>query len=240
MATTATPSRKRTATRGDHGSREGGDEMPERFTVDRAVEPVALADEPHIEPASQPPRLATARDVYRWLPRIPGWSVAAIDGRITMSSAGGVPHARGMTSLGIAWGALCRERGLDLFTGSIDVCLFPRRDVYVPDLVIAPRECKRWGDDLHSEGILLVGEIVSPGTIHTDRSEKPDAAARAGVPFMLLVDPLAEPARVTLYSDPDGSIYRKSDSVSLGEMIHIPSPVDLDLDTSIFIDAEYA
>ncbi|MFI0417836.1 Uma2 family endonuclease [Spongiactinospora sp. 9N601] len=218
--------------------------MSERFTVDRAVEPAVSADvgvgpvgfdESDIEPVAQPTRLRTARDVYRWLPRIPGWSVAAIDGRITMSPAGGVGHALGMTAFVVATHSVAKERDWIVFGGTVDVCFFPRRDTYVPDLVIAPQGCRTWGDDLHSAGVLLVGEIVSPGTTQVDRIEKPATAARAGIPIMLLVDPIGRPASVIVYSRPVDGRYEESITVDLGVTVHLPAPVDLDLDTSIFI-----
>ncbi|GAA5043215.1 hypothetical protein HNP84_004385 [Thermocatellispora tengchongensis] len=107
----------------------------EHFDVDRAIEPEVppAQPEPDPAPADQPPdhiqplqvggfpKLRTAEELYQWLPRIPGWSIGAIDGRIVMSPSGGLPQARGMTALAGLW-PWARERGLQVFVGSINVC----------------------------------------------------------------------------------------------------------------------
>ncbi|MGJ6964633.1 hypothetical protein ACSDR0_22225 [Streptosporangium sp. G11] len=52
---------------------------------------------------------------------------------------------------------------------------------------------------------------------------------------MLLVDPIAAPPTVTVLSDPEGGAYQTVTRVQLGKPLRIPSPVDFDLDTSIFL-----
>ncbi|WP_433373897.1 Uma2 family endonuclease [Streptosporangium sp. CA-115845] len=100
-------------------------------------------------------------------------------------------------------------------------------------------DCPHWGArELLSSGLLMVAEIVSPGSVTDDRDRKPGIYASGGVPVMLLIDPVATPATVTVLSDPKEGGYRTSTRVEMGSRLHIPEPVDFTLDTSIFADAQ--
>ncbi|MFC7644806.1 hypothetical protein ACFQX6_32040 [Streptosporangium lutulentum] len=77
------------------------------------------------------------------------------------------------------------------------------RDPVEPDFVLAPADCPRGGTrELLSSGLLMVAEIVSPGSVVDDRDRKPGIYASGLVPVTLLIDPVAAPATVTVLSDP--------------------------------------
>ncbi|GAA5059811.1 hypothetical protein HNP84_005028 [Thermocatellispora tengchongensis] len=69
---------------------------------------------------------------------------------------------------------------------------------------------------LRSHGLILVSEIVSPGSVTIDRERKPALHARGGVPLFLLVDPVAEPAAVTLFGDLRDGRYQEIHTVAVG------------------------
>ncbi|MDF5751326.1 Uma2 family endonuclease [Spongiactinospora sp. TRM90649] len=133
-----------------------------------------------------------------------------------------------------------KERDRLVFGGTVDVCFFPARDTYIPDMVIAHAKRGMWGKSIRSEHVLLVGEIVSAGSVEEDRERKPLAAAWARIPVMLLIDPFAGPPSVTVHSDPVDGVYKQSVRAELGATVQLPKPVDVDLDTSIFIHHEEA
>ncbi|MEU8244967.1 hypothetical protein [Nonomuraea sp. NPDC048916] len=54
------------------------------------------------------------------------------------------------------------------------------------------------------------------------------------MPIYLLIDLLAEPPSVTAYSDPRDGAYLASSTVPVGSPLRLPSPIDVELDTSIF------
>ncbi|MFD2349049.1 hypothetical protein ACFSTC_06100 [Nonomuraea ferruginea] len=51
----------------------------------------------------------------------------------------------------------------------------------------------------------------------------------------MLVDPVSEPARVTVFSEPKDGRYTIATTVDLGKEIHLPDPVDFLLDTAVFL-----
>lgn len=53
--------------------------------------------------------------------------------------------------------------------------------------------------ELYAHGVLLVAEVVSPGSGHDDREFKRDAYARGRVPLYLLIDPQQEEKSATLF-----------------------------------------
>ncbi|MFJ2032608.1 Uma2 family endonuclease [Streptosporangium sp. NPDC087985] len=179
----------------------------------------------------------TPRELYDSLPELPNLKIEFIGERVIVSPSGTPEHAsRAMllaralfpTADGHAWG---------VWTGMIDVCLEGSRDMVIPDVVVAPRDAPRWGTrELLSSGLILVAEVVSPGTAHDDRTIKPGAYASGRVPVMVLIDPECSPARITVFSDPGEGRYRTSVSVELGDKVLIPAPVDLLFDTSTLCD----
>jgi hypothetical protein len=56
------------------------------------------------------------------------------------------------------------------------------------------------------------------------------------VPVTLLVDPISEPPTVTVFSGLQDGRYTESASVEMGKRLYIPEPVDVELDTAIFLE----
>ncbi|MBG0821080.1 Uma2 family endonuclease [Planomonospora sp. ID91781] len=192
---------------------------------------------PTPETASRP-LPSTARELFDALPQLPGLRTEVIDGSLIVSPVGTPEHARIAMRLYSALLPIIEERGWDGFSGNVDVCIDGPRDPVEPDFVLAPADCPRWGTrELLSSGLFMVAEIVSPGSVIDDRDRKPDLYAMGLVPVMLLIDPVAAPATVTVFSDPKGGEYHTVSRVAAGSPLHLPAPVDFTLDTSIFADA---
>ncbi|MFF5205472.1 Uma2 family endonuclease [Streptosporangium sp. NPDC000396] len=179
----------------------------------------------------------TPRELYDSLPELPNLKIEFIGGRMVVSPSGTPEHADQAMSLARALFPAADKQAWRVWTGMVGVCLEGSRDMVIPDLVVAPRDAPRWGRrELLSSGLILVAEVVSPGSARDDRELKPGAYASGGVPVMILIDPECSPARITVFSDPDEGRYRTSSSVELGDKIHIPAPADLLLDTSVLDD----
>lgn len=102
---------------------------------------------------------------------------------------------------------------------------------------MGPKDAPRWGGrEVFTDGLIMVGEVVSPGSTDIDRDKKPGIYADGGVPILLLVDPLADPATVTVFSEPKNGRYARSASVELGEKLHLPEPVDFVFDTAALLE----
>ncbi|MFF5209473.1 Uma2 family endonuclease [Streptosporangium sp. NPDC000396] len=189
---------------------------------------------PSPETASQP-LPGTARELFDALPQLPGLRTEVIDGRLIVSPVGTPEHGWLAMLLAYELHELVMKRNWQTYAGNVDVCIDGPRDPVEPDFVLAPADCPRWGDrELLSSGLLMVAEIVSPGSVVDDRDRKPDLYAGGLVPVMLLIDPVATPAIVTVFSDPKGGEYQTVSRVAMGSPLHLPDPVDFTLDTSVF------
>jgi Uma2 family endonuclease len=184
-----------------------------------------------------PPCAENLRALYDHLvPHLGRWRVEAVAGRLVVSPVGSPDHQWSATLLAEAFLPIARERGWRVWAG-LDVCLPGSRLPYEPDFVMAPKDAPRWGDrEVFTDGLIMVGEVVSPGSVQIDRDDKPRIYAGGGVPILLLVDPLGEPGTVTVFSEPKDGRYARSTSVALGEKLHIPEPVDFAFDTSVLLD----
>lgn len=119
---------------------------------------------------------------------------------------------------------------------AVDICADGTRDPYSPDFGMCPSNAPRWGGrEIFASGMIMVGEIVSKGSVTEDRIDKPGVYATTRIPIYLLVDPIADPQTVTVFSDPKEGQYTVSTTVAMGKEIHIPAPVDFLLDTSVFL-----
>lgn len=184
-----------------------------------------------------PPVAENLRRLYDHLvPHLGRWRAEVIDGRLVVSPVGSPENQWLAYVLPEAFAVLARERGWRVYPG-LDVCLPGSRLPLEPDFAMAPKNAPRWGDrEVFTDGLVMVGEIVSPGSADDDRRRKPDLYARGRVPLMLLVDPMAEPPAVTVFSRPVDGRYAERTEVAMGEKLHVPEPVDHTLDTAIFLD----
>ncbi|WP_327362385.1 Uma2 family endonuclease [Streptomyces sp. NBC_01296] len=85
-----------------------------------------------------------------------------------------------------------------------------------------------WAD---TAGVLMVVEVTShdSDTDSRDRNEKRDGYAAAGIPVYLLID--RERHSLTVYSEPAEGKYGDDPAFAYGEMVEIPAPVGITLDT---------
>ncbi|MFI7384500.1 Uma2 family endonuclease [Streptomyces sp. NPDC049813] len=106
--------------------------------------------------------------------------------------------------------------------------------LYIPDLCIVPRAALRERRRVQAAEAELVVEITSKGNANHDRVKKAHGYAKAGVPLYLLLDPwLSGRPTATLYGDPAHGTYRVLDSVEYGEVLALPAPFDITLDTKV-------
>lgn len=85
-----------------------------------------------------------------------------------------------------------------------------------------------WADP---DPVLLAVEVTSDDqdTERRDRKEKPRAYADTGIPIYLLID--RDSYEVTVHSEPKDGRYERVLTVPFGVRIHLPDPVDVELDT---------
>jgi Uma2 family endonuclease len=101
------------------------------------------------------------------------------------------------------------------------------------DLVVTPTDAPRYDEnELYAHGVLLVAEVVSPGSERDDRTDKAIFYAQGRMPLYLLVDIEAAQPTVTLFSDPADGKFRSAVSVPLGEELPLPEPFGMILDTA--------
>ncbi|NRQ35336.1 Uma2 family endonuclease [Nonomuraea sp. NN258] len=139
------------------------------------------------------------------------------------------------SNLGDALRTLRRERGWRAAIGTVDVRVEPAGVGVTPAFVLWPLGCPLSPDaELTSTGVIMVAEVVAPGTAERDRDQRPRLYARGGVPVCLVIDPVAEPASVTVHHEPADGGYRAATRVPVGAVLRLPEPVGVDLDTSAF------
>jgi len=111
-----------------------------------------------------------------------------------------------------------------------------RLGMFIPDILVAPvQECTEADTYLPAAVAELVVEVTSRKNARHDRVSKPAAYASAGIPLYLLVDRWApEGPTATLYGEPHGDVYRPLAVAKFGELLTLPSPFDLVIDTSEF------
>ncbi|MEU7744511.1 Uma2 family endonuclease [Nonomuraea sp. NPDC049158] len=178
---------------------------------------------------------ATAREMFDALPPLSGFRAEVIDGNLVLTRVGTPEHADCAMALFRALIPVLDEHGWEGFTGNVDVCIEGPQDPVEPDFVLASIDCPRWGErELLSSGLIMVAEVVSTSSARRDREDKPPLYATGGVPIYLLIDTIAEPPSVTVYSDIRDGVYRTTATVPVGTPLRLPAPIDVELDTSIF------
>jgi Uma2 family endonuclease len=158
-----------------------------------------------------------------------GYRVEIIEGEIVVS-----PTPQGRHALDARW--LHHEIERVLPDGFIDVenvtvQFSVSRQRYIPDVVVLPRDMLDSSEWLFpAEAALLVVEITSPDNADIDRVKKLRGYASSSVPCYLLID--REDRTVSLFSDPEGRIYRHHLQVPFGEAVTLPAPFTGTLDTA--------
>ena len=166
---------------------------------------------------------------------IPGHRVELIDGQLVVSPSASLSHSSAIDTLIEALIDVKREHGWRFHT-NLTVHIATTRERLIPDLMIAPKDAPGYGDnELLASGVLLVAEVVSPSSRRQDRVAKPRAYAQGQIPLYLLIDQIAEPATVTLFSNPAGDGYQVCQQAQAGEHVRLPVPFDISLDAETLI-----
>ncbi|MEU9289654.1 Uma2 family endonuclease [Streptomyces sp. NPDC048275] len=112
-----------------------------------------------------------------------------------------------------------------------------RNGLYIPDIAVAPKALvvEHEGNCVPAAAAELVVEITSKSNASNDRIKKLAGYAKAGVPLYLLIDSWAPGGpTVTLYGESKGDVYRVLQAGKFGDVITLPKPFELKLDTSVF------
>jgi Uma2 family endonuclease len=174
--------------------------------------------------------LADLEQIWRTLD-IPGHRVELIDGQVVVSPTASVWHSSAIDRLIDALFDVKRRNGW-VFHTNLTVHISATRERLIPDLMIAPQDAPGFGnDELLGHGVLLVAEVVSPSSQRRDRVAKLRAYAQGRVPLYLLIDDVADPATLTLFSDPAESSYRNCSPAKAGQPLRLPEPFGIALDT---------
>lgn len=154
------------------------------------------------------------------------WRYEIVDGALVMSTSPGMRHE--------VVGALLRARlnelvGPDHFTlGPISVNMHP--SYRIPDLVVFDSAMR--GQDvplLQVTDVELVIEIVSPGSLTTDRITKPAQYASAGIQAFWRVE-TADQVSITAYVlRPGDSVYTELGTWQEGETMRVSEPFEIEL-----------
>ncbi|GLY30595.1 Uma2 family endonuclease [Kineosporia sp. NBRC 101731] len=183
----------------------------------------------------------TATDPQAWARILDMWnSVDIPDGflLVQVTEEGAVmtppPGPRHTRTTGWLSKILERAVGDDYFvlqTSGIGVTA--KGGAFVPDFLVVRTDAA--AGVVHPEDAILVVEVTSPSNFDNDRETKYHAYAKGGIPQYLLIDPVDQDnRRVTLFTEPSGDEYLKAVQVSYGELITVPYPVPIVIDTSRF------
>lgn len=148
--------------------------------------------------------------------------IELLDGELLVSPAPGRPHQRLSFRLAVALDAAAPE-GFEVLE-AINVRVAPGK-ILIPDVVVATNP----GADLvvtDAADVAMVAEIVSPGSVSTDRAVKPHLYAAAGIVSYLRVE--LDPAGLAAVAYRlQGGRYRE---IARGERIQLVEPFRCELD----------
>lgn len=116
------------------------------------------------------------------------------------------------------------------------------RSYLIPDLVVAERARLRGLDLLAPPDVMLVVEVVSPGSVTTDRVTKPAQYAAAGIGAYWRVE--TDPVSLTAYTLPPGPLgvpplagdYAELGTWGRGQTAHIAEPFAIDIDIDLLAE----
>ncbi|GAA3250620.1 Uma2 family endonuclease [Streptomyces lavendulae] len=116
---------------------------------------------------------------------------------------------------------------------TLNVTVPSRSGLYIPDLVVVPRsEVPRGENFTPAAAAELAVEVTSKSNAVNDRVAKLHGCAAAGIALYLLIDPHATGSpTIHLYGEPKDGKYRVLHAGKFGEVVHLPEPFELTLDT---------
>lgn len=162
------------------------------------------------------------------LPEDQGYRLELVDGLIIISPGPTSEHQRALQRLQLAFGRASPAEFEPL--PGINVVL-NRRRLLIPDLVVTTVPGL---DAVYCEGsdVLLAAEIISPWSRTYDLALKRLLYAEAGVPFLLVVDPTADPVSAICYELRSGEYQESARSDGGCLSMTRPFPVTVDLTRS--------
>jgi Uma2 family endonuclease len=143
------------------------------------------------------PRYWTVEEVQA-LPEEPGVRYEVVDGELLVSPSPALRHQLAVMELGGELRAYCRRTGVGLVLAApYDVVLDPVDTLVQPDVLVVPPSALQPGspgadvEELSEPGgpgagLLLVVEVLSPGTARQDRLRKRPRYQRAEIPLWLV------------------------------------------------------
>ncbi len=165
-----------------------------------------------------------------------GWRAEIIEERIVMTPPPGHGHNMIADQVHRALVHVVPKNRAIFQTAGVAIPL--RSSLFIPDLVVVPRDVVPGDDDpapIAAGDALLAVEITSKSNADTDRKTKLWSYAHASVPLYLLIDRFAEGApAIELNSTPENGVYQESHRVPFGKPITLPEPFDFTLDTAEF------
>ncbi|PRH78365.1 restriction endonuclease [Streptomyces solincola] len=191
------------------------------------------------DPAPEPPQTwAYMLNAWHELDVPEGWRAEIDEGQIVLVPP---PHRHHNAIAELVQHRL--YRGLPEELGiyqTLGLHIAPLDKLYVPDLVIVPRETVLAGDPDRSEPVdaalaELIVEVTSPHNAADDRTRKYRAYALSLVPLYLLIDRYDRRGpTVTLFSAPQDGVFKHSQPVPFGTPLALPAPFGVTLDTGAF------
>jgi Uma2 family endonuclease len=106
-----------------------------------------------------------------------------------------------------------------------------------PDGILAPIDAfVGAGEWASANGVVMTVEVTSSDsdTNQRDRVDKPAAYAQTGIPIYLLID--REKTVLVVHTNPDGDRYRDVHTAAFGDIVTLPAPVGITLDTTPLLD----
>lgn len=175
-------------------------------------------------------------ELFWSLGEMPGHRTELLEGRIVVSPVAVYWHSQVALWLYEQFRAASQANGWAQSLAS-DLVLPVTRDIVEPDHLIIrdPAKVPDLQSDVPVDHVLLVSEIISPSSAREDREVKPVRYALAGIPFYLLIDRLARPSTITLFSVPGDPGYARAQVVQAGTgggQLAIPAPVGVILDAT--------
>jgi Uma2 family endonuclease len=165
-----------------------------------------------------PPGGLTAED-YEDLPEDICRHIEVVDGNVIVTASRRIPHQDLARRLGYEIEQALRGTrwrvAMDVDLRLREVPLLNRR----PDLVVYDGAVDR-SQVLRAEAVLLVTEIMSPGSITTDRKDKPAEYAEARIPHFWRIELDADdaPAAFRYRLDPTTGVYVATDTTGTSKI----------------------
>jgi Uma2 family endonuclease len=171
----------------------------------------------HVGPWTEDEYLALPEDNRR---------IELLDGGLLVNPSPSGPHQRLSSHLWLAL-STAAPAGLEVIA-AINVRVAPGR-ILIPDLAVVTNP----GVDLTvwpADGVAMVVEIMSPGSVATDRAIKPELYARGGIEHYLCVELGRRGPKGLLYGLENGRLVQTARSEP-GDQLRLtqPFPVALDL-----------